>query len=306
MSTGSPLFLVVKRLRRRPAVAIACGYLLAVILLAMLTPWLGLMAPDEVHPEIAYATPQLSSAGEIPGGVLGRDALGRDLLSRLLWGARISLLSAAAAGAVSLLIGVTWGMVAGYFGGLLDEVMMRFVDLLYSIPFIFVVIFLVTVIRGMGLDDGQAGLWVFFVVLGLVYWLTMARVVRGEVVSLREREFVEGARALGASPGRILIGHIFPNLVPIVIVTLTLTVPRILLFEAFLSFLGLGVQAPLVSWGTLARDAFEVINPVSSAWWLVLFPSLVLAATLLALNLIGDALRDILDPRLVENNPTAG
>ena len=305
MSDRSPLSLLLKRLLKRPAVVVAAGYLLAVIALALLTPALGLPAPDAVHPANAYSAPSLSSHEEIPGGFLGRDALGRDLLSRLLWGARISLLSAAAAAAVSLLIGVSWGMVAGYFGGLLDEMMMRIVDLLYSIPFIFVVIFLVTVIRGMGLDDGQAGLWIFFLVLGLVYWLTMARVVRGEVVSLREREFVEGARALGATPSRVLIGHILPNLVPIVIVTLTLTVPRILLFEAFLSFLGLGVQAPLVSWGTLARDAFEVINPVSSAWWLVLYPSLALALTLLALNLIGDALRDILDPRLGSDNPGA-
>lgn len=305
MKNRSPLSLVMRRLWQRPAVLLAGSFLLAVVLLALLTPYLGLSAPEAVDPESAYHPPMLSSESGTSGGLLGRDALGRDLLSRLLWGARISLLSAAAAATVSLLIGVTWGMVAGYFGGLLDEVMMRIVDLLYSIPFIFVVIFLVTVIRGMGLDDGQAGLWIFFLVLGLVYWLTMARVVRGEVVSLREREFVEGARALGATPSRVLIGHILPNLVPIVIVTLTLTVPRILLFEAFLSFLGLGVQAPLVSWGTLARDAFEVINPVSSAWWLVLYPSLALAATLLALNLIGDALRDILDPRLGSDNPGA-
>ncbi len=137
----------------------------------------------------------------------------------------------------------------------------------------------------------------FLVTLGLVYWLTMARVVHGQVTALRNREFVEGARALGASGDRIIRVHLLPNLAPLIVVTLTLTIPRILLFEAFLSFLGLGVEAPLVSWGTLSREAFEVLTPINTPWWLVLFPSLAIVMTLGALNHLGDALRDAIDPK---------
>ena len=233
----------------------------------------------------------------------GRDELGRDMLSRVIWGARVSLIVGLVATLVSLLIGVTYGAVAGYFGGWVDDAMMRFVDVLYSIPFIFVVIFLVTILGEESVARelaywGVDRITIFFVVVGAIYWLTMSRVVRGQVISLKNELFVESARSLGAQQWRIIFYHILPNLFSIVLVYLTLTIPRVMLFEAFLSFLGLGVEPPDVSWGLLANEGIKVITPVKIYWWLILFPSLALGATLLALNFLGDGLRDALDPRL--------
>jgi oligopeptide transport system permease protein len=237
------------------------------------------------------------------GSIAGRDEFGRDVLSRVFWGARISIIVGIVATLVSLIIGVTYGAIAGYVGGWVDDVMMRFVDVLYSLPFIFIVIFLITIL---GEDTFKARLaaygidriTIFYFVVGAIYWLTMARVVRGQVISLRNEPFVESAQAVGASQTRIITQHILPNLLSVVIVYLTLTIPRVMLFEAFLSFLGLGVEPPDVSWGLLANEGIKVITPVKVYWWLIVYPSAALGITLYALNFLGDGLRDALDPKL--------
>lgn len=235
--------------------------------------------------------------------ICGRDELGRDLLSRLFWGARVSLIVGLVAALVSLVIGVTYGAIAGYWGGLVDDFMMRVVDIAYSIPFIFVVIYLITILseetikntlEGYGIDR----ITIFFFVVGAIYWLTMARVVRGQVISLKNEPYVEAARSIGASAPRILFLHIVPNLFSVILVYLTLTIPRVMLFEAFLSFLGLGVEPPDVSWGLLANEGIKIITPVRIYWWLIVFPGLALGGTLFALNFFSDGLRDALDPRL--------
>jgi len=236
------------------------------------------------------------------GHWLGTDHLGRDLLARIVWGSRTSILVSLAAAICSLLIGVFYGSFSGLAGGRIDNLMMRIVDILYSIPFIFVVIFLITLIgdhrqvleEEWGLDREK----VFYLVIGAVYWLTMARVVRGQVLSLKHTEFVQAARVMGASTFHILARHIVPNVLSVVIVYLTLTIPAVMLFEAFLSFLGLGVEPPRVSWGLIAVDGTSAINPLRIHWWVVVFPALAMGSTLLALNVLGDGLRDALDPKM--------
>lgn len=233
----------------------------------------------------------------------GTDELGRDVLARLFWGARVSLLVGLVGALVALSIGVSYGAISGYLGGWVDNLMMRIVDVVYSIPFIFVVIFALTIlsadeIRAWLDAHGIGRITVFYVLVGAIYWLTMARVVRGQVISLKNDQFVEAARTIGAGRPRIIFRHLVPNLFSVIIVYLTLTIPQVMLFEAFLSFLGLGVEPPDVSWGLLANEGVMVITPVKIYWWLVLFPGLALGLTLFSLNFLGDGLRDALDPRL--------
>lgn len=235
--------------------------------------------------------------------VCGRDKLGRDMLSRIFWGARVSLIVGLVATLVSLVIGVSYGAISGYAGGWIDNLMMRIVDVLYSIPFVFLVIFIISVLSEDSVKETLAGygvdrITIFYFVVGAIYWLTMARVVRGQVVSLRNEQYVEAAESLGVSQTAIVFRHLVPNLFSIVLVYLTLTIPRVVLFEAFLSFLGLGVEPPDVSWGLLANEGIQVITPVKTYWWLIVFPSMAIGTTLFALNFLGDGLRDAFDPRM--------
>jgi oligopeptide transport system permease protein len=235
--------------------------------------------------------------------LMGTDNLGRDVMARIFWGSRVSIIVALVAAFVSLVIGVTYGATSGYLGGVVDSLMMRFVDILYSIPFIFVVIFIITILSDEKVKPtldkvGINQIIILYVLIGAIYWLTMARVVRGQVISLKTEQYIEAARTIGASTGRIVFRHLIPNVLGVVIVYLTLTIPAVMLFEAFLSFLGLGVTPPDVSWGILVNEGVQAITPIKVYWWLVLFPGLVFSLTLFALNFLGDGLRDALDPRL--------
>ncbi len=288
---GRSLWVDARRRLFRNRAAMASIIVLGVItLMALLAPLLSAYAYDEINYDIVSCAPSWwpwpapCSAGG--SHWFGTDAVGRDLFVRVLYGARVSLAVGLVATLVSLLIGVLYGATAGYLGGRIDGLMMRAVDILYSLPFIFFVIILMVLF--------DRNFILLFVAIGAVEWLTMARIVRGQTLSIKQKEFIEAARAGGVSSFSIIRRHIIPNVVGPVVVYVTLTVPGVILTESFLSFLGLGIQEPLTSWGVLISDG---ANEMETAPWMLIFPALFMAVTLFCFNFIGDGLRDALDPR---------
>jgi oligopeptide transport system permease protein len=273
--------LTLQRLAAQRMTLVAGALLAAIVIACLLVPWLS---PYD------YYTPQfdlLSRGPMLAGGhILGTDPLGRDLLVRVMWGCRISLAVGVVASLVSVLIGVAWGTIAGYAGGWLDGAMMRVVDVLYSVPFVPFVIVL-TVLCG-------HSMWLLFVAIGAVSWLDIARIVRGATLSLKQREFIEAARVAGVRGGAMIRTHIIPNLLGIVAVYATLTIPAVILFEAVLSFLGLGVQSPMASLGSLVADG---ASEMQSHPHLLIVPAALLSLIIYCFNYLGDGLRDALDPR---------
>ena len=284
---------------------VMCVMVVAVVIGPAIIKWATGYTYDFIPPDRDLVRSMPPSSGHL----MGTDDAGRDILARVLQGGRISLMVGIISTVVSLIVGVSYGAIAGYLGGRIDNLMMRIVDILYSIPYILIVIVLLSVFGGpstpewikylsakIGGEGNQAlsQIFLLFFALGLVSWLTMARVVRGQVLSLKNQEFVMAARATGVSTTGIIFRHLVPNVLGPVIVYATLTVPSVMLTEAFLSFLGLGVQAPFASWGSLASDG---IKNVAIFPWQLIFPGLTMALTLFSLNFLGDGLRDALDPQ---------
>ena len=272
------------RLKKNRLAMLGFRTLTLLVVISLLTP---LVAP------YGYQDQNLALGASPPSAAhwLGTDTLGRDLLTRILYGGRVSLLVGFAATAVSLLIGVLWGAVSGFLGGRVDAVMMRMVDILYALPFMILVILMMVVF-------GRSFL-LLFIAIGLVEWLTMARIVRTQVQSIRKKSFVRSAKITGLNNWQIIHRHIIPNVMGPVIVYVTLTIPGVMLFEAFLSFLGLGIQPPQSSWGVLIATGVESMEEHP---WLLIFPGLMLSITLFSLNFLGDGLRDALDPGSSDGN----
>ena len=268
------------RLKKNRAAMAGLGIIVLISLLAVLGP---LLSP------YSYSDQSLANANQPPSSAhwLGTDNLGRDLATRICYGARISLSIGIVASLINLGIGVFYGGISGYFGGRVDSIMMRLVDILYGIPLLLYVILLMVVLK--------PGLMNVFLALGLVYWLRMARIVRAQVLGLKELEYVLAARVLGASHRRLIFGHLLPNSLGPIIITLTLSIPEAIFTEAFLSFIGLGVSAPMASWGVLASEGVVTLR---SYPFQLLSPAIAISLTMLGFNFLGDGLRDALDPRM--------
>tara|TARA_B100000497_G_scaffold25448_1_gene29974 strand:- start:88 stop:975 length:888 start_codon:yes stop_codon:yes gene_type:complete len=267
------------RLKKNRAAVTGGVVLVVMVVLVLLTPWIAPYSYEAQNLDLGATPPSAAHW-------LGTDIFGRDLLTQILYGGRISLAVGFIATAVALVIGVTWGAVAGYVGGRVDELMMRFVDILYALPFMIFIILLMVVFG--------RNILLLFLAIGAVEWLTMARIMRTQVQSLRQQEFVEAAVSLGLAPAAIIFRHIIPNAIGPIIVYTTLTIPSVMLLEAFLSFLGLGIQPPQTSWGLLISYGAETMEEYP---WLLIFPGAALTITLFSLNFLGDGLRDALDVR---------
>lgn len=268
-----------RKLRKNKMAVIALFYMAAIITIAIFAPYIAPYSYEETDLMLGPTPPSAAHW-------FGTDELGRDLLTRVIFGGRISLAVGFLATSVIVVVGVVYGAIAGYMGGKIDSLMMRFVDLLQVLPYIIIVIILM-VFLGRNILN-------LFIAIGLIEWLTMARIVRGQVISLKKMEFVEAAKASGLSTPKIIFKHIMPNTVGSVIIYSTLSIPSVILSEAFLSFIGLGVQAPMASWGTLIQDGVGAMEVYP---WMIIFPCITLVFTLLFLNFLGDGLRDALDPK---------
>jgi peptide/nickel transport system permease protein/oligopeptide transport system permease protein len=289
----------VARLRKNPVAVTSAGILAAITVAVIVGPFLLPSTYAEPGP-LSFAPPSLQHP-------FGTDLNGRDLLYRVLSGGRISMLVGLCGAFVSLFIGTAYGLIAGYSGGKLDNFMMRIVDILYSVPRLIFILICINAFNSQLQEFASRIGWewlvsssriaILIVSLGVIEWLTLARIVRGQTLALKGRAFVTAATALGQSHGRIILKHLLPNLAGVILIYLTLTIPAVIIDESFLSFLGLGVQAPAASWGSLLADGAASLNPIFIRWWLVAFPAAAMAITLLALNFLGDALRDALDPR---------
>lgn len=288
-----------RRLRRSP-VAVSCLALLSIIAAAAVIIPLFMPASYALPSPLQYAPPSWQHP-------FGTDLNGRDLLYRVLTGTRVSLVVGLCGAAIALVIGTAYGLIAGYSGGRIDNAMMRIVDILYSVPrLIFVLILINSFNRSLQQFAAEhnwawlvdySSIVILILALGIIEWLTMARIVRGQVLALKTRQFVAAARTLGQSHVKIITRHLLPNLFGVIIIYLTLTIPAVIIDESFLSFLGLGVQAPHASLGSLLSDGAQAINPIRNLSWLIIFPALAMMLILLSLNFLGDTLRDALDPR---------
>ena len=298
----SPWALARRRFLRNHLAVVGLVLLTGLLLACFLTiPWTKYHYADQQNLQHVLESPS-------PQFAMGTDTLGRDLLSRFLLGGALSLSIGLASAFIAIVIGTGVGVIAGYFGGRTDALLMRIVDIMYGLPYILLVILMrVALVAPMkvlllhtmngAIAEQTANVLVLLVGIGAVSWLTMARVVRGQVLSLRDQPFVEAARAMGLTGPRILWKHIMPNLVGIIVVYGALTVPNAILSESFLSFLGLGIQQPLPSWGNLASEGIDALNPIHIRWWLITWPCLGLSIALLCLNFLGDGIRDALDPK---------
>jgi ABC-type dipeptide/oligopeptide/nickel transport system permease subunit len=307
---------ILSQILRNRRVLVGGGIMLSLLLLCIGTlPWTisspkgangatGISLYLTLNPDMVRHPPRLWPIS----GWFGYDMLGRSVLARCLVGGSISVAVGLAAAAIAVLLGVAVGLVAGFRGGAIDSILMRIVDVLYGLPYVLLVILfkvafeqpLTWLFLKMGFKQNgpqMANLAVLFSAIGLVSWLTMARVIRGQVLSLRSQPFIEACRAMGLKQRRIFLRHILPNLVGPITVYATLTVPSAILQESFLSFLGVGVNPPLATWGSLASEGVEQLTPLRFYWWLLLFPCTLLAGTLLSLNFLGDGLRDVFDPK---------
>jgi oligopeptide transport system permease protein len=273
----------IARLRKNKMAMLGLVVLIFISVVALLTPWIAPYSYQEQNLDLGASAPSMAHW-------LGTDTLGRDQLTRIMYGSRISLTVGLIATSVALTIGVLWGAIAGFIGGRVDAVMMRIVDALYALPFTIFII-LLTVIFG-------SSMLLLFLAIGAVEWLTMARIVRGQILSIKQQEFVEAAVSMGFSPWRIIHRHLIPNVMGPVIIYTTLTIPSVILLESFLSFLGLGIQPPASSWGSLISGGVDTMEEYP---WLLIFPGLVLTITLFSLNFLGDGLRDALDPKAAKD-----